>query len=47
MKVGQYEIGQILAIVGLIVTIILIIVSHLPILPVGLLFLLAFAAILF
>jgi hypothetical protein len=45
-KFAGLGIGQLLAIVGLLLTIVFIAVSQLSILPVGLLFILAFAAIL-
>lgn len=47
MNLQTFGVGRILAIVGLILTIIFIVVSHLEILPIGLLFLLAFGAMLF
>lgn len=45
-RISAFGLGRILAFVGLILTIILIVVVHLEFLPVGLLFLLAFGAIL-
>jgi len=44
--VQSWGLGRILAIVGLLITVVLIVIGHMAFLPVGLLFLLAFAAIL-
>ena len=45
-QLSAFGIGKILAIVGLVLTIIFIAISHIALLPFGLLFLLAFLAIL-
>ena len=45
-RITALGLGRILAVVGLILVVVLIVVSHMEFIPLGLLFLLAFAAIL-
>ena len=45
-QLTAFGIGKILALIGLVITIVLIVIGHLALLPIGLLFLLAFLAVL-